>query len=134
MNLKVSQHTVEDKILRRIPYEIVLVAAILAIVCYFIFDWILALLFFCGGIISSISFIWLNQSLSKLLISGKKEALKSSILLYSLRLLLIIGLIFIIIFFFSKKILAFIAGFSTTIIVFLIEAVIAYFNLKRWNN
>jgi hypothetical protein len=47
---------------------------------------------------------------------------------------LIIAVIFIIILFFQNKILAFAAGFSTIIVVFLIEGVVAVSKMMRWKN
>jgi len=124
----------EEKTLKRIPLEIVLAAFILALVALVIFDPITSLLFFGGGLFASASFIWLKQSLSSFLPYGKKKALKSSIILYAVRLLLIIAMFFIIIFFFQKKGLAFVAGFSTIVIVFFGEAIAGLRRLKQWKN
>ncbi|HZX10830.1 MAG TPA: ATP synthase subunit I [Acidobacteriota bacterium] len=124
----------EEKILRRIPKEILVVSLILAIGTVFVFDLITAVLLFIGGAIAAISFIWLKKSITRLLSLGKKKAVKSAVLFYGLRLILIIAVIFIIILFFQNKVLAFAAGFSTIIVVFLIEGVIAVSKMMRWKN
>lgn len=124
----------DEKILRRIPIEIILVAAVAAVVIIAFFDAVSALLLLAGGILSALSFIWLKQSLTRFLFKEKRNALKSAFLLYGLRLLLIIVVFFIIIFFFSKKIFAFIAGFSAIVPVLLFEALAAYPKLIKWKN
>ena len=124
----------DEKILRRIPIEIIIAAVVVAAVVFAVFVAVSAGLLFAGGILSAISFIWLKQSMTKFLIREKRKALKSAFLLYGLRLLLIIIVFFIIIFFFSKKIFAFIAGFSVIVPVLLFEALAAYPKLKRWKN
>jgi hypothetical protein len=124
----------EEKILRRIPKEILVVSLILAIGTVFVFDLITAVLLFIGGAIAAISFIWLKKSITRLLSLEKKKAVKSAVLFYGLRLILIIAVIFIIILFFQNKILAFAAGFSTIIVVFLIEGVVAVSKMMRWKN
>ena len=124
----------DEKILRRIPIEIIIAAAVAAVAVWAVFDAVSAGLLFVGGILSAISFIWLKQSITRFLIREKRKALKAAFLLYGLRLLLIIVVFFIIIFFFSEKIFAFIAGFSAIVPVILFEALTAYPKLKRWKN
>lgn len=93
-----------------------------------------ALLVFAGGILAAINFIWMKQAISRFLYTGKKKAMRSGIAVYGLGLLLILGIFFIIILFFSEKILAFAAGFSALIVVFLGEAVAGLSKLKQWKN
>lgn len=124
----------EEKILRRIPVEILLLAVLIALPFLLLWDIGAALLAAAGGIVAAISFIWLKQSITKFLLSmnGKEKAVRSALLAYGLRLILIIAIFFIIILFFSRKVLAFAAGFSSIILVFLIEAVSAFTKLKQW--
>jgi hypothetical protein len=124
----------EERILKRIPQEIVLLSLVLAVGTWIVFDGVSAALVFAGGILAAINFIWMRQAISRFLFSGKKKALRSGIAVYSIRLLLILGIFFIIILFFSEKILAFAAGFSTLIVVFLFEAVVGLSKLKEWKN
>jgi len=124
----------EEKILRRIPIEILALSLILSLSSLAFFDITVAFLIFSGGILASIGFIWLKQSVSHFLSIEKKKVLRSALIFYALRLLLIITVFFIIIFFFSKKIIAFIAGFSTIIVAVLIEGVIAIPKIKKWKN
>lgn len=124
----------EERILKRIPQEIVLLSLVLAVGTWIVFGGVSAALVFAGGILAAINFIWMRQAISRFLSSGKKKALRSGIAVYSIRLLLILGIFFIIILFFSEKILAFAAGFSTLIVVFLLEAVVGLSKLKEWKN
>jgi hypothetical protein len=124
----------EERILKRIPREILLLSFVLAIGTWIVFDGVSALLVFAGGILAAINFIWMKQAISRFLYTGKKKAMRSGIVVYSLGLLLILGIFFIIILFFSEKILAFAAGFSALIVVFLGEAVAGLSKLKQWKN
>ncbi len=124
----------EEKILRRIPFEILILASIIALASIFFFNPLTALFIFAGGVLSTLSFIWLKQALTKFLLSGKKKALRSALALYGIRLVLILAIFFIIIFFFSKNIIAFVAGFSTMVPVFLVEAVAGLSRMKQWKS
>jgi len=131
MTINISE---EEKILRRIPFEILILASIIALASLFFFNPLIALFIFAGGVLSTLSFIWLKQALTKFLLSGKKKALRSALALYGIRLVLILAIFFIIIFFFSKNIIAFVAGFSTMVPVFLAEAVVGLSRMKQWKN
>jgi hypothetical protein len=124
----------EERILLRIPREILGLSFVLAVGAWIIFDGVSAMLVFAGGTLAAINFIWMKQAISRFLYTGKKKAMRSGIAVYGLRLLLILGIFFIIILFFSEKILAFAAGFSTLIVVFLGEAVLGLSKLKQWKN
>jgi hypothetical protein len=124
----------EERILQRIPKEILVLSLILAVGAWIVFDGVSAILVFAGGTLAAINFVWMKQAISRFLYTGKKKALRSGIAVYGLRLLLILGIFFIIILFFSEKILAFAAGFSTLVVVFLGEAVLGLSKLKQWKN
>lgn len=124
----------EERILRRIPREILIASAVLAFPALFLFDALTALFILAGGIFSAASFLWLSRSLYKFLLFEKKKALKSGVTFYLIRLLLILTTFFIIINLFPKKIFAFAGGFSTVILVFLIEAAITLSRMKQWKN
>jgi hypothetical protein len=134
MRMNSKDQYFEEKILRRIPKEILVVSLILSIGALIAFDLISAVLLFLGGVLAAVSFIWLKNSVSKLLSLEKKKAVKSAVLFYGLRIILIIAVIFIIILFFQNKVLAFAAGFSTIIVVFLIEGVAAVSKMMQWKN
>ncbi len=123
-----------EKILKRIPWEVFGSSFLLAVAACFIFDPGTGLFVLGGGILAAINFIWLNQTLSKVLLREKRQALKTSGLFFGLRLLLILAIFFIIIFFFSNKIIAFAAGFSSIIVVLLFEAIAVMARLKTWKN
>jgi len=126
--------TEEEKILRRIPLEIIILSFVLALGSSFLFNPITALFILAGGAFSALSFTWLKQALTKFLLSGKKKALRSALALYGIRLVLIIAIFFIIIFFFSRNIIAFVAGFSMVVPVFLVEAIVALSRMKKWKS
>ncbi|MGD9344791.1 MAG: ATP synthase subunit I [Candidatus Aminicenantes bacterium] len=124
----------EERILKRIPLEILLLSLVLAGGTWILFDVMSALLVFAGGILAAVNFIWMKQAVSRFLFTGKRKAIASGMAVYGLRLLLILGIFFIIILFFSEKIVAFAAGFSTLVIVFLGEAVAGLSKFKQWKN
>lgn len=127
-------NTLDEKIIKRIPLEILALSFILALGAAILFDPLTGVFVLAGGLLAAVGFNWLKQSVYKFLMSEKKSAVRSAILLYILRLVLIIAVFFIIIFFFSNRIFGFIAGFSTLILVFLIEAVTALSKLKQWKS
>jgi len=122
----------DERILRRIPLEILGLSAVLALAAWPLFDGPTALVFFAGGGLAALGFVWLKGSLTRFLLRDKAHALRGAILLYALRLVLICGAFFIIILLFPRKILAFGAGFSTLVPVFLAEGVGALLRLKTW--
>lgn len=124
----------EERILQRIPWEILVLSFLIALICLILFEPFTALFVLAGGVLATLSFIWLRTSLSKFLIPEKKKALKSGLALYGLRLLLLLVCFFIIIIFFSEKIIAFAVGFSTIILVLMVEAFIGLIELKKWKS
>ena len=133
-NTDPAEGGLEEKILKRIPREIIGLAFFLAIAASFLFDIWTGLFVLAGGAVSAVNFIWLHHALAKALLREKRQALKSSAAVFGLRLLLILAIFFIIIFFFSKKIIAFAAGFSSIVVVLLFEALIVMSRLKTWKN
>jgi len=122
----------EEKILHRIPFEVVAFAAFLAVPVGLIFGALTGLFFFLGGVLAAVGFLWLKSSLTRVLAREKAHALRSGILLYAVRFVLILGVFLIIILLYPKKLLAFAAGFSSVIPVFLGEAVVALARMKQW--
>ncbi|MGZ5499419.1 MAG: ATP synthase subunit I, partial [Candidatus Aminicenantales bacterium] len=93
---------VEERILKRIPVEIIVLAAALGLAAGLILDPMTGLFFFAGGVFSALGFVWLKQSLTRLLSREKKGALRSGILIYVLRLVLICSVFFLIILVYPK--------------------------------
>lgn len=124
----------EDKILRRIPLETLICTVIAAAAGFILFDYLIALLVLAGGLFSILNFYWLKQTITKSLAAGKTKPVRAAVPLYIARILLILALFFVIIVFFSKKILAYVVGFSMIIPVFLIEAAGALSKLKQWKS
>ena len=125
---------IEEKIMRRIPREIVAVAAVLGVLGAAVFDALTGLFVLAGGALAALGFVWLKRSLERVLLRGKPQALRAGILLYAARLGLIIALFFLIILFYPRKLLAFAVGFSTMIPVFLGEVAIALDRMKQWKD
>jgi len=129
-----TDDALEERILRRIPFEITAAAAILGVLGGFVFDAPTGLFALAGGALAALGFVWLKRALERILLKGKPQALRSGILLYAARLGLILAVFFLIILFYPRKLLAFAVGFSTMIPVFLGEAVVALTRLKQWKN
>lgn len=121
-----------DRILRRIPREILLAALVLAVPVAFVFGFRSGLVFVAGGILSAFGFSWLKQSMARFLSRPGKAALKAGLLVYLLRLLLICGVFLTIILLFPREILAFGAGFSLLVPVFLFEGSRALLRMRTW--
>jgi hypothetical protein len=124
----------DERVLRRVPAEILAVSAVLAIAAGLLFDPLTGLLFFAGGGLSALGFAWLESSLSRILAQGKKGALRSGIALYALRLALICGVFLLIILLIPGRVLAFVAGFSVLVPVALVESIRALLLMKTWKS
>ena len=127
----------EERILKRIPLEIAALSIIIALFSLLFFSPLTALFIIAGGAFSALSFIWLKQTITRLIPmknGSSQSALLSALLFYGLRLVLILAIFFIIIFFFSKKIIAFIVGFSTVVPVFMVEAASMLLRMKKWKS
>jgi hypothetical protein len=124
----------EERVLRRVPVEIIALAAVLALAAGLVFDPLTGLFVFAGGAFAALGFAWLKQSLTRFLSGEKKGALRSGILLYALRLVLICGVFFLIILVYPKKIIAFVAGFSSVVPVALAEGVRGLLLMRTWKD
>ncbi len=124
--------SVEDRVLRRLPLEIMAFSLALAAGSLLFFSPLTALFIAAGGLFSTASFIWLRQTVGRFLGPDRKAALKTGILFYILRLFLIIAVFLIIILLFPRMILAFAAGFSSLVPATLAEAVVALIQMKTW--
>jgi hypothetical protein len=133
-NTPSNDDPLEERILKRIPQEVLGLSFFLAVGAAFLFNIWTGLFVLAGGILSTLNFIWLHQTFSKVLLHEKRKALKTSAMVFGLRLVLILAIFFIIIFFFSNKILAFAAGFSSIIAILLFEAVTVMSRPKTWKN
>jgi len=129
-----NPNALEEGILRRIPIEILAASAILAIPAALLFDLPTGLVFFAGGALSALGFTGLKQSLTRFLARDRKGALRSGIILYALRLLLICTAFLLIILLYPRKILAFGAGFSMLVLVSLVESIRALLLLRTWKD
>jgi len=125
---------IEEKILRRIPLEVIITAVTLGILAALVFDPLTGVFFLAGGALAALGFVWLKISLTRVLSREKARAIRSGMLLYAIRFVLILGVFFFIILVYPKKLLAFAAGFSTVIPVFLGETVLALARMKQWKD
>jgi hypothetical protein len=126
--------TIEERILRRIPIEILAASAVLALPAMLLFDLPTGLVFLAGGMFAAMGFAGLKQSLTRFLDREKKGALRSGIILYALRLVLICAVFLLIILLYPKKILAFGAGFSMLVLVSLVEGIRGLLLLRTWKD
>ena len=133
-NIQPDRDPLEEKILKRIPWEALGLSFFLAIAASFLFGIWAGFFVLAGGVLSAVNFIWLHQTLTKVLLREKRKALRASALIFGLRLVLILAIFFIIIFFFSRKIIAFAAGFTSIVVILLVEGAIAMSRLKAWKN
>ena len=122
----------DERVLRRIPVEIVALAAVLALAAALVFDPVTGLFLFAGGVFSALGFAWLKHSLTRFLSRDKKGARRSGIVLYALRLVLICAVFFLIILVYPKKIIAFVAGFSAVVPVSLFEGIRGLLLMRTW--
>jgi hypothetical protein len=124
--------TYEEKVLRRIPREVLLIAVLIALLGLLIFSPMTGLFILAGGLFSAASFVWLKTALNRFLGPDKRRAVRSGLVFYLLRLILLLAVFSIIILLFPRMILAFVAGFSSLILAFLIEAGMAVSQMKQW--
>jgi hypothetical protein len=125
---------VEERILKRIPLEILAAGAAAGLIALPFFGVTTALLVLTGGTLASLGFLWMKVSLTRFLQRERKAALRSGVLIYLARFVLILAVFSFIIFLFPGKILAFVAGFSVLVPVFLVEGVFALVRVKTWKS
>ena len=124
----------EEHVLRRIPVEIAVFAAVLALAAALLLDPLTGLFVLAGGVFSAFGFAWLKRALTRILSRDKKGALRSGIVFYAVRLVLICAVFFLIILVYPKKIIAFVAGFSTVVPVTLLEGVRGLLLMRKWKD
>ncbi len=121
----------ETKILRRLPWEILIIAALMASILTIVFDLLSGLLCLVGGIISCLSFLWLKKSILLNLPSPRGRRLGQLIGFQILRLGLIALIFLTIIYFFSTRALAFMAGLAALILAMAGEMIFSLRN-RGW--
>lgn len=124
----------EERILRRIPLEILAAGVAAGLIALPFFGLTTALLILTGGMLAALGFLWMKVSLTRFLQKEKKAALRSGVLTYLARFVLILAVFSFIIFLFPGKILAFVVGFSVLVPVFLFEGVFALLRVKTWKS
>jgi membrane-associated HD superfamily phosphohydrolase len=122
----------EERVLRRIPLEVPIIAFVLAIIALLFFTPLTGVFILAGGIFSALSFIWLKKALLRFLSQDRRRAVRSGLALYLLRLVLLLAVFSIIILVFPRMILGFVAGFSSLVLAILAEAAIAVSQMKQW--
>ena len=122
----------EERVLRRIPLEVSIIALVLAIIALLFFTPLTAVFILAGGVFSALSFVWLKKALLRFLGPDRRRAVRSGLAFYLLRLLLLLAVFSFIIFLFPRMILAFVAGFSSLILAILAEAAVAVSQMKQW--
>ena len=124
----------EERILRRVPLEILAAGAAAGLLVLPFFGVTTALLVLAGGAMASLGFLWMKVSLTRFLQRERKAALRSAVRIYLTRFVLILAVFSFIILLFPGQILAFVAGFSVLVPVFLIEGVFALLSVKTWKS
>jgi hypothetical protein len=122
----------EDRILRRLPVEILAFSLVMAAGSLLFFSPRTGLFVLAGGLFSAASFIGLERTVTRFLGPDRKRAIRRGLVYYLLRLLLIIAVFLTIILLFSRMILAFAAGFSSLVPAILVEAVMALSQMRQW--
>ena len=122
----------EERVLRRIPLEVPIIAFVLAVIALLFFTPLTGVFILAGGVFSALSFVWLKKALTRFLGPDRRRAVRSGLAFYLLRLLLILAVFSIIILVFPRMILAFVAGFSSLILAILAEAAVAVSQMKQW--
>jgi hypothetical protein len=124
----------EEAVLRRIPPEILVAGVVMGLLALPFFGARTALFVAAGAALAALGFLWMKSSLTRFLARGRKKAIRSGALLYAARLALILAAFFFIILFFPGHILAFAAGFSAPVPVFLIEGAVALLRMEKWKS
>jgi len=124
----------DEAALRRIPLEIVAVAAALALGGGILFGWRTGVFVLAGGGLSALAFAWLKTAVTRFLEQDRRGAMRRGIVLYLLRLGLICLVFLAIILVFPRQIFAFAAGFSAVVLVLLREGWRAMSLLKTWKS
>jgi hypothetical protein len=122
----------EERILRRLPLEIVGVALVMAVGSLFFFRARTCLFILIGGLFSAMSFFWLRQTVGRFLGPDRRRSMRQLLGFYLLRLILIIVVFLIIILLFPRMILAFAAGFSSLVPAILAETVVGLSQMRKW--
>jgi len=126
------QDLAEERVLRRIPLEVPVIALVLAVISLPFFTPLTGVFILAGGIFAALTFVWLKRALLRFLSQDRRRAVRSGLALYLLRLALILAVFSIIILVFPRMILAFVAGFSSLVLAILVEASIAVSQMKQW--
>ena len=124
----------EERILRRVPLEILAAGAAAGLLALPFFGVTTALLVLAGGAMASLGFLWMKVSLTSFLQRERKAALRSAVRIYLTRFVLILAVFSFIILLCPGQILAFVAGFSVLVPVFLVEGVFALVRVKTWKS
>ncbi len=124
----------EERILRRIPREVLGTSVLMGLGAAVLFGLLPALFVLAGGLVSAAGFFWMKKGLARILQKKKRKALGVGLAFLGLRLVLILLIFFTIIWAYSKGLLAFAAGFSAVIPVFLMEAVGALSRARQWKD
>ncbi len=124
----------EERVLRRIPLEILAAGAVLALPAALLFGALNGAVLLAGALLAALSFAGLRSALARVLDRGRARAVRSGVLVYLARLLLIGASFFLIILLFPKSVIAFAAGFSAVVPVFLAEGAFTLARVKSWKS
>lgn len=126
--------TTEEAVLGRVPWEILAASAALGLGAALLFSPLDGLFVLVGGSTAALGFAGMRKGLARVLSDEKRKALGSGLRLFGLRFVLILLVLSSIILAQPKKLVAFAAGFSTVIPVFLLEALRALSRTRSWKS
>ncbi len=129
-----SLDPLEEAILGRIPWEILAGAVALGAATAFVFGALDGAFVLGGGAVSALGFLGMKKGLERVLAREKGKVLAAGLRLLGLRFVLILLILSLIILNQPTKLVAFAAGFSIVIPVFLVEALRAFSRLRQWKN
>lgn len=121
----------ENKVLERLPREILFLSVLMALIIGIIFDPLSALLCLAGGIVACFSFLWLKKSVSLYLASSHDRRLGRLIGFQLLRLGLIALIFLTIIYLFFSRALAFMVGLAALLLAMAGEMIFSL-RKRRW--
>ena len=124
----------EEAILRRLPLEILAAGTLMGLAALPVFGPGAAVFVLAGAALASLGFLWMRSAVARVLVRGRGPALRSAALVYAARLALILAAFLLIILLFRGRILAFAAGFSAPLPVFLVEAAAALLRMRTWKS
>lgn len=130
----IASDPLEEAILRRLPLEILAAGTVMGLLALPFFGLPAALAVAAGAGLAASGFLGMRSAVARFLARDRKAAIRSAALAYAARLALILAALSLIILFFPGRILAFAAGFSAPLPVYLAEGAAALLRMRTWKS